>query len=111
MDRQCAEIQRATVTKANPRLMVHTVQSMQWGAELRWTTVIVNRKSVKAILRELKAARVAGRLGGNNRHEEQFQSDPKTLTSPQTTISTFPHNSSPPFPDYRSALSYSHSYS
>ena len=65
MDRRCAEIQRATVTKANPRLTAHTVQSMEWGAELGWTTLTANRTSVKAILRELKAARVAGRLRGN----------------------------------------------
>jgi hypothetical protein len=65
MDCRRAEIQRATVTKANPRLTAHTVQSMQWGAELGWTTLTANRTSVKAILRELKAARVAGRLAGN----------------------------------------------
>ena len=63
-DRHHAEIQRATVTKANPRLTAHTVQSMQWGAELGWTTLTANRTSVKAISRELKAARLAGRLGG-----------------------------------------------
>ncbi|KJA18703.1 hypothetical protein HYPSUDRAFT_190699 [Hypholoma sublateritium FD-334 SS-4] len=57
-----AEIQRAAVTKANPRLTAHTVQSMRWGAELGWTTLTANRSSVKAVLRELKAARVAGRL-------------------------------------------------
>ena len=91
MDRRRAEIERATVTKANPRLMVHTVQSMEWGAELGWTTVIAHRASVKAILRELKLARVAGRLRGSARHEMQFQSNAKTSTTPQTTISTFPH--------------------
>ncbi|PPQ92500.1 hypothetical protein CVT25_010333 [Psilocybe cyanescens] len=63
-DHPRAEIQRVTVTKANPRLTAHTVQSMQWGAELGWTTLTANRTSVKAILRELKAAKVAGRLAG-----------------------------------------------
>lgn len=43
---------------------------MEWGAELGWTTLTANRTSVKAILRELKAARVAGRLGGNDRPED-----------------------------------------
>jgi hypothetical protein len=57
------EIQRASVTKANPRLTAHTVQSMGLGAQLGWTTLTANRSSVKAILRELKAARTAGRLG------------------------------------------------
>jgi hypothetical protein len=42
----------------------------QWSAELGWTMVIANRTSMKGILRELKAARVAGRLGGNDRPEE-----------------------------------------
>lgn len=50
------EIQRATVTKANPRLTAHTVQSMRWGAALHWTTLTANKASVRAILREMKAA-------------------------------------------------------
>jgi len=56
------EIQRAIVTKANPRLTAHTVQSMHWGAHLGWTTLTANRTSVKAILREMKTARMSGRL-------------------------------------------------
>lgn len=60
--KQAPEIQRAAVTKANPRLTAHTVQSMHWGAELGWTTLTANRSSIKAILRELKGAKIAGRL-------------------------------------------------
>lgn len=56
------EIQRAIVTKANPRLTAHTVQSLLWGAELGWTTLTANKTSIKAILREIKIARVSGRL-------------------------------------------------
>ncbi|KAF9557796.1 hypothetical protein CPC08DRAFT_764343 [Agrocybe pediades] len=67
-----AEIQRATVTKANPRLTTHTAQSMLWGAMLGWTTLTANRTSVKAILRELKAARVAGRLAGVSLSDEDY---------------------------------------
>ena len=48
------EIQRAEVTKANPKLTAHTVQSMLWGAELGWTTLTANKSSVKAILKEMK---------------------------------------------------------
>ena len=33
-DLQLAEIQRATVAKANPLLTAHTAQSLQWGTEL-----------------------------------------------------------------------------
>jgi hypothetical protein len=56
------EIQRAIVTKANPRLTAHTVQSLLWGAGLGWTTLTANKTSIKAILREIKIARVSGRL-------------------------------------------------
>jgi len=56
------EIQRARFTKANPRLTAHTVQTMQWGATLGWTVLTANRTSVKAMLKELKGARIAGRL-------------------------------------------------
>jgi len=59
-----SEIQRAIVTKANPRLTAHTVQSLLWGAELGWTTLTANKTSIRAILREVKLARMAGRLDG-----------------------------------------------
>jgi hypothetical protein len=58
------EIQRAVVTKANPRLTAHTVQSLLWGAELGWTTLTANKTSIRAMLREIKLARVTGRLDG-----------------------------------------------
>ncbi|KAL4267490.1 DUF1308 domain-containing protein [Pleurotus pulmonarius] len=56
------EIQRAAVTKANPKLTAHTVESLLWGAELGWTTLTANKSSVKAIIREMKAATAAGVL-------------------------------------------------
>ena len=43
---------------------------MHWGAYLGWTTLTANRTSVKAILREMKTARVSGRLAGVD-HLEQ----------------------------------------
>ena len=57
------EIQRATVVKANPRLTSHTVQTLLWGAELGWTTLTSNKSGVKAMLREMKAARASGKIG------------------------------------------------
>ncbi|KAK7019870.1 hypothetical protein R3P38DRAFT_1225897 [Favolaschia claudopus] len=60
--RRNAESERATVTRANARLTAHTVQSLLWGAQRGWTTLTANKSSVKALLRELKAARVEGRL-------------------------------------------------
>ena len=84
--------------------MAHTVQSMQCGTELGWTTVIANRTSVKAILRELRVARVAGRLEGD---EEQFQSNAKPLTISTNNYQYISQHFSPPFPDCRSALSHS----
>jgi len=56
------EIQRALVTRANPRLTAHTVQSLLWGAELGWTTLTANKSSVKAILRDMKQAGDVGRF-------------------------------------------------
>ncbi|KAI8989153.1 hypothetical protein BD414DRAFT_415367 [Trametes punicea] len=50
------EIERAAVTKANPRLTAHTVQSLLWGAAHGWTTLTANKSSVKAILRGIRAA-------------------------------------------------------
>ncbi|RDX52586.1 hypothetical protein OH76DRAFT_169551 [Lentinus brumalis] len=50
------EIERAAVTKANPRLTAHTVQSMLWGAVRGWTTLTANKSSVKAILRDIRTA-------------------------------------------------------
>ena len=44
---------------------------MHWGAYLSWTTLTANRTSVKAILREMKTARVSGRLAGVDLHLEQ----------------------------------------
>jgi hypothetical protein len=44
---------------------------MHWGAYLGWTTLTANRTSVKAILREMKSARVSGRLAGVDLHLEQ----------------------------------------
>lgn len=49
------EIRRATVTKANPKLTAHTVQSMLQGAKRGWTTLTANKASVRAILKEIKA--------------------------------------------------------
>ncbi|KAL6309419.1 hypothetical protein BKA93DRAFT_723582 [Sparassis latifolia] len=57
------EIQRAVVTRANSRLTAHTVQSLLWGAVRGWTTLTANKSSVKAILREMKAARGTQRQG------------------------------------------------
>ncbi|KAG6860710.1 hypothetical protein C0995_008295 [Termitomyces sp. Mi166 len=67
------EIQRAIVTKANPRLTAHTVQSLLWGAELGWTTLTANKSSVKAIMKEMKAMRVSrglDKLSSNGTAEE-----------------------------------------
>ncbi|KAK0205490.1 hypothetical protein DFS33DRAFT_1258434 [Desarmillaria ectypa] len=50
---------KAVITKANPRLTAHTVQSMLWGARLGWTTLTANRTSVRAILKETEVRRKA----------------------------------------------------
>ncbi|KAI0325503.1 hypothetical protein GY45DRAFT_1330178 [Cubamyces sp. BRFM 1775] len=69
------EIERAAVTKANPRLTVHTVQSMLWGAARGWTTLTANKSSVKAILRDIRTAE-----GGYGWFEEHTSS-PEAMRS------------------------------
>ncbi|KAK0224063.1 hypothetical protein IW262DRAFT_871822 [Armillaria fumosa] len=54
---------RAVITKANPRLTAHTVQSMLWGARLGWTTLTANRTSVRAVLKEMEVRRKAAESG------------------------------------------------
>ncbi|CCL99066.1 uncharacterized protein FIBRA_01078 [Fibroporia radiculosa] len=49
------EIGRAAVTRGNPRLTAHTVQSVLWGAVRGWTTLTANKASVRAVLREMRA--------------------------------------------------------
>lgn len=56
------EIPPAAVTLANPKLTVHTVQSMLWGAALGWTTLTTNRSSVKVLLKEMKRSTGGGAL-------------------------------------------------
>ncbi|PCH36896.1 hypothetical protein WOLCODRAFT_109340 [Wolfiporia cocos MD-104 SS10] len=51
--------QTIPLTRANPKLTAHTVQSLLWGAVRGWTTLTANKASVKAILREVKAARMS----------------------------------------------------
>ncbi|KAJ7084758.1 hypothetical protein C8R43DRAFT_318304 [Mycena crocata] len=51
-----------TPIKVNSRLSPHAVKSMMRGAELGWTTLTTTKSSVKALLREIKAARLAGRI-------------------------------------------------
>lgn len=56
------DVPPAAVTVANPKLTVHTVQSMLWGAVLGWTTLTANRSSVKALLKEMKKSTGGGAL-------------------------------------------------
>jgi hypothetical protein len=51
------EMERAKVTGANPRLTVHTVESMLTGACAGMTTLTANKASVRALLREMKGVR------------------------------------------------------
>lgn len=55
LDDDGGEIQRATVTRANPKLTAHTVETLLEGAKRGWTTLTANKHSVKEILKEVKA--------------------------------------------------------
>lgn len=83
-------LERAVVTKANPRLTAHTVQSLLWGAIHGWTTLTANKTSVKAVLKEMRAAHngalwtISGGVGGNGsdggvQAAALWQVDPRSL--------------------------------
>jgi hypothetical protein len=69
LDDDGGEIQRATVTKANPKLTAHTVESLLEGAKRGWTTLTANKHSVKEILKEVKALGRSHYVAGANVHE------------------------------------------
>jgi hypothetical protein len=54
------EIEPAAVTAANPKLTVHTVQSMLWGSSRGWTTMTANRGSIKIILKHMQSMTTLG---------------------------------------------------
>ncbi|KAJ7148024.1 hypothetical protein C8R46DRAFT_540646 [Mycena filopes] len=56
------DAQHTPALKTNSRLSPHAVKSIMRGAELGWTTLTTTKSGVKALLREIKAARLAGRL-------------------------------------------------
>ncbi|KAG2108439.1 uncharacterized protein F5147DRAFT_745746 [Suillus discolor] len=76
------DIPPAAVTLANPKLTVHTVQSMLWGATLGWTTLTTNRSSVKVLLKEMK--RFAG--GGVLTHEPPNEDEGDTARVSKAAI-------------------------
>ncbi|KAJ7238505.1 hypothetical protein B0H12DRAFT_92326 [Mycena haematopus] len=57
--------------KINSRLSPHAIKSMMRGAELGWTTLTTTKSSVKALLREIKAARFSGRLVEDSEEDSQ----------------------------------------
>jgi len=74
------EIQRATVTKANPKLTAHTVESLLEGARRGWTTLTANKHSVKEILKEVKALSGGYYAAGAGVHEyEEAQGNEKAI--------------------------------
>ncbi|KAJ6591083.1 hypothetical protein DFH09DRAFT_975401 [Mycena vulgaris] len=84
--RRNPDSERATATRANARLTAHTVESMLCGARRGWTTLTANRTSVRALLREISAARAAGRLAAEEDVREEGEEaaaiwilDPRSL--------------------------------
>ncbi|KAL1721529.1 hypothetical protein EV715DRAFT_271153 [Schizophyllum commune] len=65
---------RAQVTRANPRLTAHTIDSLLYGAALGWTTLTANKTSVKGVMKEMgdwgADAGVIGAGGGKDVVEE-----------------------------------------
>ena len=69
------EIERAAVTRSNPRLTAHTVGTLQRGAKRRWTTLTANRAGVREMLKECakvvdaapsSVSSITGQLAGLN---------------------------------------------
>ncbi|KAL5520655.1 hypothetical protein ACEPAF_2656 [Sanghuangporus sanghuang] len=56
------EIERAAVTRSNPRLTAHTVDTLQRGVKRRWTTLTANRASVREMLKESAKVKDASTL-------------------------------------------------
>lgn len=54
LEEKTEDIGRASVTRTNPRLTMHTVETLWHGADpsRRWTTLTANRSSVREIIRE-----------------------------------------------------------
>ncbi|KAJ7757623.1 hypothetical protein B0H16DRAFT_1662455 [Mycena metata] len=67
--------------KTNSRLSPHAVKSMLRGAELGWTTLTTTRSSVKALLREIKAARLMGRLVEEPEDEDSVANDQDSVAA------------------------------
>lgn len=73
------EIQRAPVMKANPRLTVHTVDTLLCGAVRGWTTLTSNRSSVREILKESIRETVASSTGKATDDAAIWLVDPRSL--------------------------------
>ncbi|KAF7337803.1 hypothetical protein MSAN_02254400 [Mycena sanguinolenta] len=70
-----------TSSKINSRLSPHAVKSLLRGAELGWTTLTTTKSSVKALLREIKTARLAGRLVEDVEADENAQAANSTAAA------------------------------
>ncbi|KAF7330138.1 hypothetical protein MSAN_02463800 [Mycena sanguinolenta] len=68
-------------SKINSRLSPHAVKSLLRGAELGWTTLTTTKSSVKALLREIKTARLAGRLVEDVEADENAQAANSTAAA------------------------------
>ena len=80
LDDDGGEIQRATVTKANPKLTAHTVESLLEGARRGWTTLTANKHSVKEILKEVKVLSGGYYAAGVGAHQyEEAQENRKVI--------------------------------
>ncbi|KAF7329832.1 hypothetical protein MKEN_00246600 [Mycena kentingensis (nom. inval.)] len=72
--------ERAKPTRANAKLMVHTVRSMLCGASRGWTTLTANRSSVRALVREMRERAGEQGLGGKDKETAAiWVVDPRSL--------------------------------
>ena len=73
--RKPGEMARAQVTRVNPKLTVHTVESMMIGVCEGMTTLTANKASVRALIREMKGAEYGCEDGGNVASAEDVEGE------------------------------------
>ncbi|TRM66840.1 hypothetical protein BD626DRAFT_397384 [Schizophyllum amplum] len=70
---------RAQVTRANPRLTAHTIDSLLYGAALGWTTLTANKTSVKGVMKEMGDWGIEGNEDGDRSNAALWIVDPRSL--------------------------------
>ncbi|KAI4527762.1 hypothetical protein K525DRAFT_263928 [Schizophyllum commune Loenen D] len=78
---------RAQVTRANPRLTAHTIDSLLYGAALGWTTLTANKTSVKGVMKEMGDwGADAGSRDGNEKSAGEDRRESEEKEAPRAAL-------------------------